>query len=125
MSQHTIPAQYQGRPVRVVAGWDRPLRGFFLVIARTDAATHPADDTDDEDGPILYSNLSDPELLECGGHPDSFAPFLGVLARFGITLAEEVIDSIELDGYFNVGNRFVHYDADGRRLEPDAGRAGR
>jgi len=37
MSQHSFTTTLQGRPVVVVVGYDRPLRGFFCFVEKCDA----------------------------------------------------------------------------------------
>lgn len=97
MSQHYYAStDSQGTPVHVLAGWDRPLGHFFLVVSAVNRSA------DDEDGPI-YSNLDDPH----GGHSqvDDFSYYQGVLSRLGITVPAAMIEAIEQDGVNNTGNR--------------------
>lgn len=67
MSNHRRAGHVRnGQPVTVIAGWDRPLAYFFMVI-------------EDADENLLYSNLdeADPASLTLGY-------FQRVLDRFGI-----------------------------------------
>lgn len=125
MSQHFYPATYQGEPVTVLIGYDRPLRGFFMVIERITPATvntEPADDEDDEGDPYVYSNLSDIELIECGGLPHQVDHFLRRLQELNIPAHASVIAGIRVDQAGNVGNRYVSYDEAGNQLVDQAGK---
>lgn len=93
MSQHYYVTTHQGRPVRVLMGWDRPLQGYFMVIANMDAT---ADEPE-----FLYSNLDDTDLPKA--QPDSLDPFLERLRTFGIELPHSMISIAFLDGEFNTG----------------------
>tara|TARA_R110000751_G_scaffold133898_1_gene236271 strand:+ start:227 stop:550 length:324 start_codon:yes stop_codon:yes gene_type:complete len=97
MSQHLYTSQTaKGEPVQVLAGWDRPLGHFFLVIERLSEQTA-------EEEHFLYSNLDDPD----GGFSqvESFAYFNEVLTTFGIAVPDAMIDAVEKDKAECVGNR--------------------
>lgn len=103
MSQHVFKTTLKGQKIEVLAGWDRPLQGFFLVIERIGHG-----DRDDE--PYLFSNL---DMTE--SHPKSFDRFRNVLDEFGITVPMEMTDEIILDGTANKGNkRVLHEVRDGK-----------
>lgn len=116
MSQHLYPATHQGEPVSVLIGYDRPLKGFFLVIERTAPspviADLPTDDEDEED-PYLYSNLSDMGLIQWGGLPPTLDHFMLKLQELGIPALPNVIAELHADQANNTGNRTVRYDAAG------------
>ncbi len=99
MSQHYYVTTHQGRPVRVLMGWDRPLQGYFMVIANMDAT---ADEPE-----FLYSNLDDTDLPKA--QPDNLDPFLERLRTFGIELPHSMISIAFLDGEFNTGNRSIDH----------------
>ncbi|HET9645425.1 MAG TPA: hypothetical protein VFP68_19180 [Burkholderiaceae bacterium] len=101
MSQHRFQTTYQGDPVSVLMGWDRPLQGFFLVIAAIC-----------RDG-YVYSNLEDRALRQCFGLPPALDYFLGKLSEFGIEVPSRMIDEIKADADKDVGNRYVVYDCAG------------
>lgn len=105
MSQHVCPSVYQGQPVTIALGFDRPLQGFFLSVELVEAEG------------FVYSNLNDPKLIYHGGLPDSLAPFIEKLDELGLSVPQIMIEQVELDGANNVGNRFVMYDQDGN-IEP-------
>lgn len=96
MNQHYFETAAKDRELRILAGWDRPLQGFFLVIM-------------DSDGEVLASNLELPE-----SHPKDFGVFQQMLDEYGIVLPAEMVDEIIDDGASNMGNRVVwHYVKDG------------
>lgn len=99
MSQHKFVTQHpaHGR-VEVLAGWDRPLQGYFMVVEKMDV------DEDAEEEAYVYSNLADPNL-PVGGMADSFTYFVEVLARLGIRLPARMIADVMADGRENVGNK--------------------
>jgi hypothetical protein len=61
MRQHHIVTTYQGKPVAVLMGYDRPLKHYFLVVERD-----VADDEDDDSAgsPIIYSNLNERDAFK-------------------------------------------------------------
>ena len=104
MSQHVFDTRYQGRPVTVIVGFDRPLRAFFCFVERND---------DDEGDEYVYSNLEDPKLATTMGMSKSLKHFEKRLADLGITVPASMFDQSEKDRLGNVGNRFVRHTADG------------
>jgi hypothetical protein len=101
MSRHRFKTELDGRPILVDMGFDRLLRGFFMVITRADAGA-------DEDT-CLYDNLS-----QQPSHPNTLVPFLEALERLHIHVPEEMINEIETDQLLNVGNKYVeHYYSNG------------
>lgn len=109
MTQHIFNTEYQGRPVRLLSGWDRPLRAYFLVIE------FAGDEEEDES--YLYSNLSDPNLITTLGMCRDLAYFQEVLGGFGIVVPESMLSQIELDQLRNTGNAVTHWDAEGNPME--------
>ena len=99
MSQHIFKTTSFGRKCSVLMGWDRPLQGHFLVLENLDS---------EKEG-YLYDNLSDPKLIEWGGHPPTVDYFVEKLAEFGISPPETMIQAIKEDARLNVGNKLVHY----------------
>ena len=107
MSQHSFNTTFEGRPVVVIVGYDRPLRGFFCFVEKCDAAG------DDEDE-FVYSNLADPKLARCFGLPKSLDYLKGVLHELGLQVPASMFEQSDLDMRGNVGNRCVEHSADGR-----------
>ncbi len=108
MSQHIIHHQYQGETIIITLGWDRPLQGFFMVICALKRSGQG----------YLYSNLDDPNLISCNGLPSSLDYFLKKLAALGLTIPPSMIESVQLDGILNMGNRVVYYPTDGNEHLP-------
>lgn len=77
----------QGTQVEVMAGWDRPLKEFYMTLF---FVGHEADDPASDEA--LWSTIG-----ECGleGHPDT-KRIRESLARFGITAPEGFWDRVEL-----------------------------
>lgn len=98
MSQHVFRTTLNGQKIEVLAGWDRPLRGYFLVIG---LIGHK----DMIDEPYLFSNLDIPE-----SHPKSFDYFREVLEEIGICVPQEMIEEIIRDGAVNKGNKRVRHE---------------
>lgn len=94
MSQHEYISTYQGRPVRVLMGWDRPLQGFFMVI----------DETQNLSDEYVYSNLE-----EEVPHPKSLEPFIQKLQELGIPVPEKMLQAVEEDGEKNEGNNYKQW----------------
>jgi len=95
MSRHIYKTTHDSRPVEVVAGWDRPLQGFFMTVLYTDET---------EDYEYAYNNL---EFTV--PHPKTFGPFALQLDKLGITLPPKMEASILKDGQFNAGNKIVNW----------------
>lgn len=116
MSQHLIKATHNGKPITILSGYDRPLRGFFLVVDldEDDPAFVPSDENDDEG--MLYSNLWDPELIEFGGLPPDYEHFDKALKELGLTIPDRMREEILKDQLNNTGNRVVHYKYEGSEL---------
>lgn len=98
MSQHVTFSTYQGQPIVILMGWDRPLQGFYMVI------TYEGDE-----GEMLYSNLDDPRLGPFG-MSSILDPFLHKLAEFGLSVPLAMVTEVRNDGVGNVGNRYVVHD---------------
>lgn len=97
MSQHIFRSVTSERvPVRVLAGWDRPLQGFFLVIERTDLIA----DASDKDR-YLFSNL---DLPLDQTHPKTFTAFIEVLNKLGVVLPDSLLGALYADKERNAGN---------------------
>lgn len=115
MSQHSFETTYKGRPISIVAGWDKPLQGFYLFIELLDAT---GDDDEEEEDYYLYSNLGDAELAAYYGLPPTFDYFVNKLTSFGLKIPDRMYDEIMKDQRQNVVNRRVGYNADGTFIGP-------
>jgi hypothetical protein len=94
MSRHFGPAQGpRGGKHYVVAGYDRPLRSYFLTVYRGDAARpHRC---------ITTMTLSSPDDI------------VAVLDALRLTAPTDLVEAVRDDGKHNVGNRTVRYRFDG------------
>jgi hypothetical protein len=113
MSQHILNTVCQGRPVRVMLGWDRPLQYFFLLVEALDeewAAEHDSSIETDVNG-FVYCNLDDDSVPETVDEQLTY--FSGRLVELGIAVPESVVTNVEADRRNNVGNRQVMYQPDG------------
>ena len=109
MSSHHCNSTMNGKPVKVMAGFDRPLDGFFLVVEDADG-TFAADD-------YIYSNLDDPLLLRWGGLPPELDYFVSKLKELRIEVPQRLLDEVKADGVKKAGNRTVRYDDAGKMSE--------
>jgi len=107
MSQHSFNTTLEGRPVIVVVGYERPLRGFFCFVEKCDA-----DDTEEDE--FVYSNLNDLKLASCYGLSKLLDHFKGVLHELGLQVSTSMFEQSELDMLGNMGNRCVSHTADGQ-----------
>ncbi len=96
MSRHHFKTELDGRPILVDMGYDRPLRGFFMMITRADAGA-------DEDT-CLYDNLA-----QENSHLGTIVPFLEALDNLKIHVPQEMIEEIECDQLWNIGNKYVEH----------------
>jgi hypothetical protein len=99
MSQHLFTIEHEGRPIRILMGWDRPLKEFFLSVARLDVK-------DDEDS-ILYASLYDMEK-----DPRDIDYLVGKLEALGIKVPDSMISQVRTDAIDNVGNKLVNHTGD-------------
>lgn len=113
MSQHILNTVCQGRPVRVMLGWDRPLQYFFLLVEALDeewAAEHDSSIETDVNG-FVYCNLDDDSVPE---PVDEQLTYLsGRLVGLGISAPESMFSNVEEDRQKHVGKRQVVYQSDG------------
>jgi hypothetical protein len=89
--------------VTVLAGWDRPLQQFFLVIEDL----NPFVDASDEEV-CIYSNLFDENAAR-----QEFSYFENKLVEFGISIPQAMKFQILSDRALNMGNRYCVYELDG------------
>lgn len=101
MSQHCYHSTYQGQPITILMGWDRPLQGFFMVIH------------EEEKEDYVYTNLEDPTLFSFGGFPHSLDHFQQKLIELRLSVPAQMIQEIKKDAVANMGNRYVIYEHDG------------
>lgn len=83
MSQYKHTTTYQGKLVVILIGWDRPMKGFFMVI----------DFEDNETDDYIYTNLDDPELKKTHGLSPSWTHFNNKLKELGLSVPEEIFNN--------------------------------
>ena len=105
MSRHSLRIEYQGRAVVVLAGWDRPSKGYFLSV--------DFQDVEDDDDDLIYSSQFDAELIPSYGFTPDLAYFAAQLATLQVPVPQRMLDELARDGRDNAGNRIVEYDVDG------------
>lgn len=99
MSRHSTRTSYQGQPVIVVAGYDRPLRELFLhVIRETQGVSGEAAEQ------FLYDSLDEPQ-----SDWTDINTLVETLGRLCIAIPDSMVMEIYLDQCFNVGNRVVQH----------------
>ena len=103
MSRHYFDCELALK-VRVIAGYNRPLREFFLQVAILD-------DRDGMEPPMLYASIDDPYSSGC---LEYFRTKLEVL---GLSLPATLFREIARDEMTNAGNRSVRHFADGSMEE--------
>jgi hypothetical protein len=103
MSQHLATATLDGRPVEIVAGFDRRLGDYFLQVL-------------DERNDMLYTSLQEP-LLDW----TDIATLRAKVAELGFRLPAQLVDEVEADGHRSAGNRIVRHLADGQPVTLLAG----
>lgn len=101
MSQHFYEYENEAGRKFIMAGWNKPLGYFFLVI------TDQTNCDEDLDG-IIYSNLLDPDAGT--SQTENFYYFSEVLKKLDIHLPDGMIKEIELDRQNNVGNKIVDWN---------------
>lgn len=106
MSQHHFDTTHEGRPIRVVIGWDRPLHYAFMYIERKDK--------DDDEVTNIYSNLDDGEIKDLYQRPGlkPFERYREVPRHLGIQVPESMFVQTKADYDGNVGNRMARHSAD-------------
>ncbi len=100
LSRHNIRLMYAGRPVLVVAGYDRPLRELFLQVFRCQESVLAGEDE------IVYDSLHEPA-------PDwtIIGTLTGKLDALGIKVPATMIEAVYLDQRFTADNIVVWHHA--------------
>lgn len=101
MSSHIYRTLHRGRPVRIQAGWDRPLQHYYLVVELVEP-------TEADGEGYLYSNLDDAAAWGCC----EFAYFEQQLERLGLRVPAALLTGVRSDRQHDVSNREVWYLTD-------------
>jgi len=91
LSRNTITLSKDGKNIQVIAGWDRPLREFFLNFL-------PLDELSDDD--TSFDDLFEVELQNFA----SAREIAEVLTKHGLELPPAMVRALEEDALRNVGN---------------------
>lgn len=114
MSQHLFRCSSQGRDVRVLMGYDRPLDYVFCMVEWCEP---PEPTTDDEDSqPYLYSNLDDEDA---GTSCRDVQYFTRKLVSFGITLPPQMVARVHRDVRVMMGNAYIEHFTNGTSRTAD------
>lgn len=95
MSRHHVHAECAGRPVVVVAGYDRPTKELFLQVLADDGDTRAEE-------VVVYSSLHDPQR-----DWRAFETLNEVVTELGLKLPPGLLDAVVRDQAVNAGNRIV------------------
>ena len=96
MSRHLAKSTLDGRPVDVIAGFDRRLQQFFLDVVD--------EEPKDEDEHVLYASLNEPWL--------DWTDVQALAARLhelGLQVPGTLLSELSADAASNAGNRIVRH----------------
>ena len=110
MSQHRILTNFQGKPLELILGWDRPLQRFFMSVLPSESEDDDEENASQAETPfdIAVAEVEDYSLFGLNANP-TVSAFQEVLARLAIAVPPEVFIEVQKDGDGNVGNRLVRY----------------
>lgn len=98
MSRHIVHTHRDQVPVRVEAGYDRPLRALYVQVWEAPNLQHPWDRS------VLYASHLD--LRRDWSDVESVAE---VLDKLHVPVPDRLYDGLLEDQYMSHGNRLVHY----------------
>ena len=101
MSRHSFKNIYQGQPVEIIAGWDKPLQAYFLLIQFLEVTEEI----------YLYNDSLDYSLGQ-----KNWVFFEQKLIDFGLYIPVAMAQAVVMDGQTNAGNRNVQYDTLGNEI---------
>jgi len=98
VSQHHFEANVNGKPVRVLTGYDRRLREFFLTVM---------DNDDESEEDFVFTSLGD-----CSRDWSNGETVEDWLQELGIPVPKSLLGALFEDQANNVGNKVVkhHFD---------------
>lgn len=91
MSQHYYPTFYQGRPILITIGWDKPLGYFFMTIEDEEKRENGQEDY------IIYSNLD--EEKESMAYPTSLHHYQSILKKLDIYFPDYILHEVYDDAH--------------------------
>ncbi len=117
MSQRSFKAEFQGCPVEVMMGWDRPEQEFFLMVKAIGSGEQKLSlgQLVNHDGYVYHSVFDDhvPKKRE-----QQLAYFQSQLIRFGLSVPGELMAHLESDQLIiSIENKIVRYQEDGSEEE--------
>src|SRR5688572_26136408 len=95
MSRHLAKSTLAGRPVDVIAGFDRRLQKFFLDVV---------DEGSKEDEHVVYASLHEPWL-----DWTDVRTVAGRMQQLGVQVPETLLPELRADAASNAGNRIVRH----------------
>ena len=99
MSRHSFDTIHANERTSITMGWDKIVRGFFMVIEKSS----------DNDDPF-WSNLTH----HLPPFPNTLDSFLKVIDNLNIHIPQQMIEELLEDQKNNVGNKHVaHYLEEG------------
>lgn len=108
MSRIIAAATFNGHPVTVVMGWDRPLGQCFLNLELSDEQN---ESESEEFDPLHELNM------EVMFQPLSTEEVEGQLNACGVLLAPQALAELRADVANNAGNKIVEFSVDGQRTQ--------
>lgn len=106
MSKHCRVLTTKVGRVRIEAGFDRMLQGFFMNVMEVDEAREG----------FLYDSLVDEELFPHSGLPRSLDRYVQVLAANDLAMPPRMVEELLADQRNLTGNRIVLCGEDGEIL---------
>jgi hypothetical protein len=100
VSRHLAKSMLDGRPVDVIAGFDRRLQQYFLDVV---------DEASKDDEHVVYASLQEPCLDWTDVHTLTVR-----LQELGLQVPQTLLSEIRADAASNAGNRIVRYQEHGR-----------
>ena len=120
MSQHIFKTTYEGYPVTVMMGWDRPLQDYFLTITMEPTMESSSVNEMCGCGHKCWDNtgLDQPQIVYDSGIDDASKGegldyYKTTLLELGIEVPSVMFKHVHHDLGFNVGNRICKYATDG------------
>ena len=101
MSQHIFETRRGEEPIKVILGYDRPLRYFFLSIERMAPKTPRAQ--------FIWNSHEQPTAFEF-----TLEALVAKLDELGVCVPEEMVNEVSLEPIFGRTQRIVRYQSSGQ-----------
>jgi len=89
MSHHYFARRLNGHPVVVRCGWDAQAARYFLTIERSEQSANDEPSVIPDGGAPVFDSTLAPGLPS-----EDFAPYLAVLAGYGIAVPEDLPEAL-------------------------------